>query len=98
MYQVRYMPAVKGIPVIRAGGAVATLCAIRLLEQFPEAEQLPFRCVGFATPSVGNHELAAFVRARGWDPSLHNILLPGKVMTCSLTLLHFVLSSIVFKH
>lgn len=61
-----------------AGGAVATLCAIRLLEEFSDTAELPFRCVCFATPSVGNHELATLVREHGWDRYIHNILLPGE--------------------
>ena len=60
------------------GGAVATLCAIKLLRQFPAAVKLPLRCICFAMPAIGNHELASSVQQAGWDRYLSNYLLPGE--------------------
>ena len=62
---------------------MASLCAVRLLQQFPECAQLPFRCVCFAVPSIGNHQLRARCEQAGWDRYLSNYLLPG-VLTAAL--------------
>ncbi|KAL4419133.1 hypothetical protein ABPG77_002646 [Micractinium sp. CCAP 211/92] len=58
------------------GGAVATLCAIRLLDALPEALHHTVTCVGFAVPPVGNASLAAAVAAAGWSRRITNYLLP----------------------
>jgi Lipase (class 3) len=62
------------------GGAVATLCTLRLLRQLPLREDYPLRCVAFATPSIGNSALAALVAERRWDAYLSNFLLPEDVV------------------
>ncbi|KAL4447779.1 hypothetical protein ABPG75_004998 [Micractinium tetrahymenae] len=58
------------------GGAVATLCAIRLLDALPEALHHTITCVGFAVPPVGNAALAAAAAAAGWSQRITNYLLP----------------------
>lgn len=60
------------------GGAVATLCTIRLLQHLPRSQQDNVTCIGFATPPVGNAALAELVRKAGWDRRIQNIMLPGR--------------------
>lgn len=60
------------------GGAVAQLCAIRLLRQLPEAAHSTVSVVGFATPPVANQALAAVSKLNGWDRRMRNYLLPGR--------------------
>ncbi len=63
------------------GGAVATLCTLRLLRQLPpRADAYPLRCIAFATPSIGNGALSDLVAARRWDVYLSNFLLPEDVV------------------
>lgn len=62
------------------GGAVATLCTLRLLRQLPPRDDYPLRCVAFATPSIGNGALSALVAERHWDAYLSNFLLPEDVV------------------
>ncbi len=64
------------------GGAVAMLCTIRLLQHLPESQQDNVKCIGFATPPIGNGALAALVKQAGWDRCLQNIMLPGAVYIC----------------
>lgn len=59
------------------GGAVAMLCTIRLLQHLPRSQQDNVKCIGFATPPVGNGALAELVRQAGWDRCIQNIMLPG---------------------
>ena len=61
------------------GGAVAILCAIRLLRQLPMRDDLPVGCITFACPTIGNAALAAL--ASSWTPYLRNYLLPGTITT-----------------
>lgn len=58
------------------GGAVAQLCALRLLTQLPEQLQSTVQAIGFATPPLGSASVAAAVVARGWDTNVKNYLLP----------------------
>jgi Lipase (class 3) len=62
------------------GGAVATLCTLRLLRQLPLRDDYPLRCIAFATPSIGNAALSALVAERHWDAYLSNFLLPEDVI------------------
>ena len=58
------------------GGAVAMLCALRLLDSLPPALHATVACITFAAPPVGNAALAALVAARGWQSRLTNYMLP----------------------
>ena len=60
------------------GGAVATLCAIRLLSQLPARLHHMVAAVGFATPPVGNSALAEEVAAASWADRIVNYTLPGQ--------------------
>ena len=59
------------------GGAVASLCALRLLEVLPEELHHTVTAIGFASPAFGNAQLAAHVEAVGWATHFTNYLLPG---------------------
>ena len=59
------------------GGAVAALCALRLLGKLPAALHSTVACVGFATPPIGNQELAEAVERMGWEDRIRNYMLPG---------------------
>lgn len=59
------------------GGAVATLCAIRLLCKCPPPQPCPVSCIGFATPAIGNRALAELVSAHTtWEDCIKNYLVP----------------------
>lgn len=58
------------------GGAVAALCALRLLGKLPVALHSTVACVGFATPPIGNQELAEAVERMGWEDRIRNYMLP----------------------
>ena len=58
------------------GGAVAHLCALRLLTQLPGHMHSTVSAVGFATPPLGNAAVAAGVATNNWASSLVNYLLP----------------------
>lgn len=61
-----------------AGGAVAKLCALRLLRELPEWPTPPaLRCYCFATPAVGNAALAELVASAGWASFFKTYYLPG---------------------
>ncbi len=61
-----------------AGGAVAKLCALRLLRQLPDVRPDRLRCVAFATPAVGNAALAELVESAGWGSHFLTFFLPGE--------------------
>lgn len=61
------------------GGAVASLCALRLLDLLPQNLHHTVTAIGFASPAFGNAGLAAHVEAAGWAPRFTNYLLPGAV-------------------
>lgn len=58
------------------GGAVASLCAIRLLQHLPPNLHHTVSCYGFATPAVGNDALATTVVEQGWDARIRNYISP----------------------
>lgn len=58
------------------GGGVAVLAALRLLAELPPSLHDTVRVIGFATPPVGNAQLAAAVRAQGWDRNIVSYTLP----------------------
>ncbi len=58
------------------GGAVATLCTLRLLQQLPAPLHNTVTCYAFATPAIGNRALAHMVRARGWEERIKNYVTP----------------------
>ncbi|KIY97007.1 hypothetical protein MNEG_10957 [Monoraphidium neglectum] len=58
------------------GGAVAKLCALRLLREQPEWPPPRMRCITFATPAVGNSALAELVEAAGWASYFQTYILP----------------------
>ena len=68
------------------GGAVAQLCAVRLLQQLPPAAHENVSCIGFATPPTANAALAELARAAGWDRRLRNYMLPGAGISCRASL------------
>ncbi|KAL6780838.1 CGL69A [Auxenochlorella protothecoides x Auxenochlorella symbiontica] len=74
------LAAVQGKRLVLAGhsmgGAVATLCALSLLRSLPLSAHGLVACVGFATPPLGNAQLAGLVTGEGWDSRIHNYLLP----------------------
>lgn len=47
------------------GGAVATLCTVRLLDALPADLHPTVSCIGFAVPPVGNAQLVALSVAYG---------------------------------
>lgn len=61
------------------GGAVAQLCALRLLHDLPPylVEQGRVKCISFAAPPVGNSALANTVSYKGWSGLFYNLALPG---------------------
>jgi hypothetical protein len=65
------------------GGAVATLCTIRLLSTLPKHLHHTVACIGFATPPVGNARLAEAVEAAGWEDCITNYALPGVLLPYS---------------
>lgn len=58
------------------GGAVATLCAVRLLDALPQELHHTVSCIGFAVPAVGNAALAEAAGAHGWEQRITNYTLP----------------------
>lgn len=60
------------------GGAVASLCALRLLRLLPQEQHHTVTVVGFASPAFGNAAVAAHVEAAGWADRFTNYLLPGE--------------------
>ena len=61
------------------GGAVAKLCALRLLRRLPPAAAAAgrVRCCAFGAPALGNAALAALVAAQRWDRLFYSLTLPG---------------------
>jgi hypothetical protein len=59
------------------GGAVAKLCALRLLREQPEWPPPRMRCITFASPAIGNSALAELVEAAGWARYFKTFILPG---------------------
>ncbi|BDA42442.1 probable protein EDS1L at N-terminal half [Coccomyxa sp. Obi] len=64
------------------GGAVAQLCALRLLRDLPPvlAAQGRVKCVSFAAPPLGNSALANTVARKGWNGLFYNLALPEDVV------------------
>ncbi|KAK9909436.1 hypothetical protein WJX75_002253 [Coccomyxa subellipsoidea] len=64
------------------GGAVAQLCALRLLHDLPPylVEQGRVKCISFAAPPVGNSALANTVSYKGWSGLFYNLALPEDVV------------------
>ena len=60
------------------GGAVASLCALRLLRLLPKEQHHTVAVIGFASPAFGNAAVAAHVEAEGWSDRFTNYLLPGE--------------------
>ena len=60
------------------GGAVATLCALRLMQAAGPDKTLAVRCITFACPPVGNPSLAQWAEDEGWYPNFYHLILPGK--------------------
>ncbi len=58
------------------GGAVATLCTVRLLDALPRDLHSTMSCIGFAVPPVGNARLAEAAAAAGWQHRITNYVLP----------------------
>jgi pimeloyl-ACP methyl ester carboxylesterase len=58
------------------GGAVATLCAVRLLDALPQELHHTVSCIGFAVPPVGNTALAEAAAVYGWEQRITNYTLP----------------------
>lgn len=58
------------------GGAVASLCAIRLLQHLPPNLHHTVSVYGFATPALGNEALQAAVREMGWHSRIRNYISP----------------------
>lgn len=56
---------------------MASLCALRLLQQLPPSEAANVRVMAFASPAVGNQALARAVRQSGWQDCFATFLLPG---------------------
>jgi hypothetical protein len=61
------------------GGAVASLCTLRLLQKSQEdgLPPPPVTCITFGTPAIGNSALASRVNQNGWKDRFHNVVLPG---------------------
>eukprot|EP00892_Ulva_mutabilis_P003885 jgi/Ulvmu1/1869/UM012_0025.1 len=57
------------------GGAVATLCTLRLLGMDPEAAS-HIHCITFACVAIGNPEVMRMVHANGWSHLFQNFILP----------------------
>lgn len=55
---------------------MASLAALRLLKQVPEAA-INVSIIGFAAPAVGNAALAEYISKAGWGDSFISLLLPG---------------------
>jgi Lipase (class 3) len=62
-----------------SGGAVAQLCALRLLQQLPASEARNVNVIAFASPAVGNQALARAVQQAGWQDNFKSFLMPGMV-------------------
>ena len=60
-----------------SGGAVAQLCALRLLQQLPPPEARNVSVITFASPAVGNQALARAVQQAGWQDNFKSFLMPG---------------------
>lgn len=58
------------------GGAVALLCALRLLQGLSGSAP-SLQCICFGTPAIGNAALAAVVAEYGWESHILNFILPG---------------------
>ena len=61
------------------GGAVALLCALRLLQGLPRGDPSLY-CICFGTPAIGNAALAALVAEYGWESHILNFILPGQAL------------------
>lgn len=59
------------------GGAVAQLCALRLLQQLPLDEAGNVSVMAFASPAIGNQALARAVQQAGWQDCFATFLMPG---------------------
>lgn len=62
------------------GGAVATLCTLRLLGMDAEAAS-HIHCITFACVAIGNPEVMRMVHANGWSHLFQNFILPGAVLS-----------------
>lgn len=69
------------------GGAVAVLCALRLLRQLPPGAKPALQVHVFACPAIGNAALALYVKERGWEHHFSNMLIPGAPLLSTLTYL-----------
>lgn len=68
------------------GGAVATLCALRLLSQLPSELHYTVRAVGFATPPFANEACQELAAKQGWAARLTHYMLPEDWVPNALTL------------
>lgn len=59
------------------GGAVAALCALRLLHSGTGHDLPAVSCIGFGTPPLGNRALAGLIKRRTWDKHIRHIRLAG---------------------
>lgn len=59
------------------GGAVAALCALRLLHSGTGPDLPTVSCIGFGTPPLGNRALAGLIKRRTWDKHIRHIRLAG---------------------
>jgi Lipase (class 3) len=64
------------VPLV-PGGAVAQLCALRLLQQLPKSQAGNVSVIAFASPAVGNQALARAVQHAGWQDNFKSFLMPG---------------------
>ncbi|DBA84969.1 TPA: hypothetical protein ACH3X2_005709 [Trebouxia sp. C0005] len=67
------------------GGAVALLCALRLLQGLPRGDPSLY-CICFGTPAIGNAALAALVAEYGWESHILNFILPEDIIPRILAL------------
>lgn len=63
------------------GGAVAQLCALRLLHALRAAPPPPdaLRCIVLGAPAIGNAALGRHVEEAGWAARFVSVALPGKL-------------------
>ena len=67
------------------GGAVAALCALRLLSTHAEAAA-HVSCITFACVALGNQDVSRAVQSNGWSHLFHNFILPGALPNSGRTI------------